>query len=233
MVQENRAIALVNPASPYVEAYKKLQLNIQLSSVDKKIQVIQITSSQASEGKTLTAVNLSAVYAMKNKKVLVVDLDFRKPKVHQVFKLHNEKGIVDVLGDEVSLDDAIIHHESNVDVLLRGNKSPNIELTLESEKLATIFEELRNRYDIIILDCPPTMVVTDASLITKLSDGLVFVVAYNQTKKDAVKDSVKRLKNAGANVLGVVMTQMNKKMGKSYYANGYDYYNAYHEGGND
>ena len=90
MEQENKPINLINPSSHLAEAYKKLQVNIQIASMDKKVQVIQITSSQASEGKTFTAVNLAAVYAAKNKKTIVVDLDFRKPKIHQVFKYHNE-----------------------------------------------------------------------------------------------------------------------------------------------
>ena len=81
MENENKVITLINPSSPYVEAYKKLQLNIQYSSLDKEIKVIEVTSTEANEGKTITAVNLAATYALKNKKAVVIDLDLRKPKV--------------------------------------------------------------------------------------------------------------------------------------------------------
>lgn len=220
---ENQVITLMNPASPFAEAYKKLQVNIQIASMNKNVQVIQITSTQASEGKTDTAINLAAVYALKNKKVIVVDLDFRKPKVHKIFKLHNDNGLVDILAGNSTLEDVLYHHESGIDVLIRGSKPLKIEAILESEKMAEFINSLRNKYDIIILDCPPTVAVTDASLITKLADGLVFVVAYNQAKKDVVKESIKRLKSTGVNVLGVVMSQMEKSMSSTYYY-GYKYY---------
>ena len=232
-MDKNKIISLTNPTSPYVEAYKKLQLNIQYASVDKKIQVIQITSTQANEGKTSTSINLAAVYAMKKKKVIVVDLDLRKPKIHKFFNLHNEKGLVDVLADTVTFEEAVYHHESGVDVLVRGSKAPSIELTLESEKLAQFMESLRKEYDVIILDCPPTIAVTDASLIAKLADGLLFIIEYNNTKKDSVKESVKRLKLAGANIIGVVLGQVKLNMGRSYYANSYYEYYQYREKGGD
>lgn len=239
MEQENKPINLINPSSHLAEAYKKLQVNIQIASMDKKVQVIQITSSQASEGKTFTAVNLAAVYAAKNKKTIVVDLDFRKPKIHQVFKYHNENGIIDILAGNVKFEDAVQHHESGVDVLVRGTKPLKIEVTLESELMEKFINSLREQYDVIILDCPPAMAVTDASLITKLADGLVFVVAYNQAKKEVVKEAIKRMKSTGINMLGVVMSQLEKGNEHSYYGLGYYYYNYSYtetvdsEGGNE
>lgn len=230
MENENKVITLINPSSPYVEAYKKLQLNIQYSSLDKEIKVIEVTSTEANEGKTITAVNLAATYALKNKKAVIIDLDLRKPKIHKIFNIHNENGIVDVVTENIKFEDAIYHHESGVDVLVRGSSTPQIELFLESDKLTNFINELKEKYDAIILDCPPTTVVTDSILISKKSDGIVFVVAYNKVKKDLVKDSVKRLTNIGANVLGVVMTQVEKTMNKKY--SKYTYYSKnYQEGG--
>lgn len=230
MENENKVITLINPSSPYVEAYKKLQLNIQYSSVDKDIKVIEVTSTEANEGKTITSVNLAATYALKNKKVIIVDLDLRKPKIHKIFNRHNENGVVDVVTENVKFEDAIYHHESGVDVLVRGLNTPQIELFLESDKLTNFINELKEKYDVVILDCPPTTVVTDSILISKNSDGIVFVVAYDKVKKDLVKDSIKRLTNVGANVLGVVMTQVEKNANKKY--SKYAYYSkSYQEGG--
>lgn len=230
MENENKIITLMNPSSPYVEEYKKLQLNIQYSSLDKDIKVIEITSTEANEGKTNTAANLAATYALKNKKAIIVDLDLRKPKLHKIFNIHNEIGIVDVVTENASFDDAVYHHESGLDVLTRGSNTPKIELFLESEKLTRFIKELKEKYDAIILDCPPTTVVTDSILISKNADGIVFVVAYNKVKKDTVKDSVKRLSNVGANILGVVMTQGEKVNPKKYAR--YTYYSKnYQEGG--
>ena len=230
MENENKVITLINPSSPYVEAYKKLQLNIQYSSLDKDIKVIEVTSTEANEGKTITAVNLAATYTLKNKKVIIIDLDLRKPKIHKIFNIHNENGIVDVVTENTKFEDAVYHHESGVDVLVRGSNTPQVELFLESEKLANFINELKEKYDAIILDCPPTTVVTDSILISKNTDGIVFVVAYNKVKKDLVKDSIKRLTNVGANVLGVVMTQVEKSMNRKY--SKYTYYSKnYQEGG--
>ena len=230
MENENKVITLINPSSPYVEAYKKLQLNIQYSSLDKEIKVIEVTSTEANEGKTITAVNLAATYALKNKKAVIIDLDLRKPKIHKIFNIHNENGIVDVVTENTKFEDAVYHHESGVDVLVRGSNTPQVELFLESDKLANFINELKEKYDAIILDCPPTTVVTDSILISKITDGIVFVVAYNKVKKDLVKDSIKRLTNVGANVLGVVMTQVEKTMNKKY--SKYTYYSKnYQEGG--
>ena len=230
MENENKVITLINPSSPYVEAYKKLQLNIQYSSLDKEIKVIEVTSTEANEGKTITAVNLAAIYALKNKKAIIVDLDLRKPKIHKIFNIHNENGVVDVVTENVKFEDAIYHHESGVDVLVRGSSTPKIELFLESDKLTNFINELKEKYDAIILDCPPTTMVTDSILISKTTDGIVFVVAYNKVKKDLVKDSIKRLTNIGANVLGVVMSQVEKISNKKY--SKYAYYSKnYQEGG--
>lgn len=230
MESENKVITLINPSSPYVEAYKKLQLNIQYSSLDKDIKVIEVTSTEANEGKTITAVNLAATYTLKNKKAIIIDLDLRKPKIHKIFNIHNENGIVDVVTENTKFEDAVYHHESGVDVLVRGSNTPQVELFLESDKLANFINELKEKYDAIILDCPPTTVVTDSILISKNTDGIVFVVAYNKVKKDLVKDSIKRLTNVGANVLGVVMTQVEKTMNKKY--SKYTYYSKnYQEGG--
>lgn len=230
MENENKVITLINPSSPYVEAYKKLQLNIQYSSLDKDIKVIEVTSTEANEGKTITAVNLAATYTLKNKKAIIIDLDLRKPKIHKIFNIHNENGVVDVVTENIKFEDAVYHHESGVDVLVRGSNTPQVELFLESDKLANFINELKEKYDAIILDCPPTTVVTDSILISKNTDGIVFVVAYNKVKKDLVKDSIKRLTNVGANVLGVVMTQVEKTMNKKY--SKYTYYSKnYQEGG--
>ena len=230
MESENKVITLINPSSPYVEAYKKLQLNIQYSSLDKDIKVIEVTSTEANEGKTITAVNLAATYTLKNKKAIIIDLDLRKPKIHKIFNIHNENGIVDVVTENTKFEDAVYHHESGVDVLVRGSNTPQVELFLESDKLANFINELKEKYDTIILDCPPTTVVTDSILISKNTDGIVFVVAYNKVKKDLVKDSIKRLTNVGANILGVVMTQVEKTMNKKY--SKYTYYSKnYQEGG--
>ena len=242
MGKENKNISILNPSSHLAEAYKKLQVNIQIASMNSKVQVIQITSSESGEGKTFTAVNLASVYSAKNKKVIIVDLDFRKPKVHKAFNIENKLGVVDILLNNASLEDTIQHCEYDVDVLTRGSKVDNIELLLESEGLDSLIKTLREQYEIIILDCPPAMVVTDASIITRLADGLVFVVAYNHSKKDIVKEAVKRIKLTGVKVLGAVLSQVENSPRRSYYA-GYQYYyygsyGSYHEtntneGGNE
>lgn len=194
-----------------LEAFEKLQVNISLASVDKKIQVIQITSSLQDEGKTTVAVNLANSYATKGSKVLLVDLDIRRPKVHRNFNAANENGLVDFASGKIKKDQLIKKTNYNIDIVLTGNKTPYPVKLLESELMRTLIEEARNLYDIIILDTPPVTAVVDPLIVSKYSDGVVFVVEANRTKKQFVRDAITQLENAQANVIGVVLKSVKSR----------------------
>lgn len=198
-----------------VEAFEKLQVNLGFSSVNSKNQVIQITSSVQDEGKTTVAVNLANSYAIKGSKVLVVDLDIRRPKIHRNFNQVNENGVVDYIAGNIKKEDLIKKTTYGIDVVTTGSKTPFPVKILESEKIHELLAEARSIYDYIILDTPPVTAVVDPIVISKYTDVVVFVVQADRAKKNAIKDSLKQLENAGANIAGLVLTSV--KARNSYY----------------
>lgn len=221
-----KIISLLDPKTSYAESFRKLQITLQFAMPDENKKVVQLVSSSAGEGKSLSCMNLACAYAEKGKKVLLVDLDFRKPKVHRGFSLVNENGITDLVAGTIKLEQAIKKTIHEIDIIPRGSAVPNPEIVLESPLLINTIKELKNLYDVIILDCPPVLAVTDALIISKYSDAVVFLVAYKQTKKDEAKNALRLLKEVNANVVGVLMTKVNFKyinIGGYYYSKYYSY----------
>ena len=218
-----RIITVEEPLSLAAESYRRIKTSLEFINVDKQPQVIQFCSSTQGEGKSVTVLNLAATYAEDGKKVIVVDLDFRRPKLHRSFRVENKNGIVDVLGGHIALKDAIIHGDNGIDCLNRGSKAPYPTVVLGSEALVKVFEELRKQYEYIIVDCPPILAVSDAAIISKLCDGCLFVVSQSRTEKAAAKESVKILRSNNVNILGCVFCGISSK-GSSYYNSKYKYY---------
>ena len=218
-----RIITVEEPQSIAAESYRRIKTSLEFANVDKPPHVIQVCSSVQGEGKSVTVLNLAATYAEDGKKVIVVDLDFRRPKLHRSFRVENKNGITDVLANKLQLDDAIIHGPNGIDCLNRGEKVPYPTAILGSETIKDLFNELRNRYDNIIVDCPPILAVSDAAIISKLCDGCVFVVSQSKTEKTAAKESIKILKENGVNILGCVFAGISRR-NSNYYSSKYKYY---------
>ena len=219
-----RIITVEQPLSLAAESYRRIKTSLEFANVDKHPQVIQVCSSMQGEGKSITVLNLAATYAEDGKKVIAVDLDFRRPKLHRAFRQENKNGITDVLAGNVSLEEAIIHGDNGIDCLNRGTKAPYPTALLGSENMSKLFEELRKEYEYIIVDCPPILAVSDAAIISKLCDGCLFVVSQAKTEKAAARESVKILRDNGVNILGVVFANISAKRGNYYYSNKYKYY---------
>ncbi len=205
-----------------IEAFEKLQVNINLASIDQKIKVIQITSSIQDEGKTTVAVNLASSYVQKGEKVLIVDLDLRRPKVHRNLEQSNENGLVDYVSGACKKEELVKHTRFGIDVVLSGPKTPYPVKILESELLQNLLEEAKNTYDVIILDTPPISAVVDPIVVSKYVDGVVFVVQAETTKKSIIKESIQMLENAQATIIGTVLTSVKDKYTK--YGYKYRYY---------
>lgn len=213
MSKKNKVIALrgIVDDEIIVEQFEKLQVNIGLASVDEKIKVIQITSSVQDEGKTTVAVNLANAYAMKGAKVLVIDLDIRRPKIHRNFKQTNDNGIVDYAAGKITKDNLIKRTTYGIDVIFTGNKTPYPVKILESSLIKNLVEDMRNQYDYIIIDTPPVGAVVDPIIVSKLVDTVIFIVQANKTKKPIIKESLKQLELAGVNIAGIVLTNVRLK----------------------
>ena len=219
-----RVITVEEPLSLAAESYRRIKTALEFANVDKHPQVIQVCSSMQGEGKSVTVLNIAATYAEDGKKVIVVDLDFRRPKLHRSFRVENKNGVTDVLAGHLKLEEAIKHGDNGIDCLNRGEKAPYPTAVLGSENMAKLFEELRKQYEYIIVDCPPILAVSDAAIISRLCDGCLFVISQAKTEKAAAKESVKILRENGVNILGVVFDNISAKRGNYYYSNKYKYY---------
>ena len=167
------------------EAYTRLKDNVLYFAVDGKKKVIQVESSTASEGKTTTVSNLAVCLGLSGKKVVVLDMDFRKARLHRSFEIENVDGISDYMVDKITKDEMIKKTKyENVSIINRGSEVTNASVILTSEKLQNLVDELKEEYDFIILDCPPVLLVSDYIHISRFADGVFFVVANGQTKME-------------------------------------------------
>lgn len=161
-------ITLKNPKSPSSEAYRTLRTNIQFSSFDKKAQVVFITSSGPGEGKSTVAANLAVVMAESGSRTILVDCDQRKPRVHKNFNLSNVKGLSNYLAGEADFESCINETSiNNLAIMTSGVRPPNPAELLGSKKMVEFVDSLRQKYDFVILDTPPVLMVTDAQLLSR------------------------------------------------------------------
>lgn len=225
-IDKKNLITFKNPKSPISESYRTLRTNIQFSNIDKAIKTLLITSATPGEGKSTTIANLANTMAQANKKVLLIDCDFRKPTIHKKFQISNLHGLTNILVGEKELGEVINVHEDvdNLHILTSGPIPPNPAELLGSDRMKEILEELKTRYDMILIDTPPVGVVTDAAVLSTNVDGVVLVVAAKQTEIDVVKSAQDLLQKVNANILGVVMNKIDINE-RSYYK--YRYYKYY------
>ena len=146
-----------------------------------------------------------------------MDLDFRKPKIHKIFKTVNTFGIVEYILGECSFEELVKKTEYGVDVFNRGNAASNASVIFMGEKFKALLEKLKCDYDVVLFDCPPVLRVSDYIHLAKLSSGVLFVVSCEKARRSQVKEAVSALKNAGANVMGSAVTFSGKGgLGKNY-----------------
>lgn len=208
---------LLSNKSAFLEAYQKVLVNISFAAVDRDLKVIAVTSSHKGDGKSTTLCNLANCYKQNDKKVVVIDLDLRRSVIHRHYGLPNDVGIVDYVAGDIKLKD-IISTVDGVDVICAGTNTPFPTKILESNKLVELIEELKKTYDVILVDTPPVLVVTDALVISKFIDGYINVVSYGKTKKKDLKETINQLKGINAEIIGAVMTRVKIK-DKTYYYN--------------
>ena len=207
-MKSNEIISLINPKSPVTEAYRTLLTNIEYSSVDKQIQMIAVTSSAPSEGKTTTATNLAVAYSETGKNVLLVDCDLRKPRLHKVFNTSNLIGLTSVLASKSSLNDTVKPVKDGLSILTSGPIPPNPVELIRSNMMEQLINTLRDLFDVVIFDTPPVGLVTDAAIISSKLDGVVLVVASGKSQIEATLRAKENLQNVNANLLGAFVTMI-------------------------
>jgi capsular exopolysaccharide synthesis family protein len=189
--------------------------------VDKNIQTILVTSSTPGEGKTTTLLNLATAMAQNGEKVLVIDCDMRKSRVHKALEISNKKGLADYLLSSEDLKSYIqTIPELQLDVITSGHIPTNPSELLHSKKMINCLLNLKSEYDYIFLDTPPVLPVTDAVVIGSYIDGVVLVVSSGNVEIDLAKKAKEALISVGANILGVVLNRIpvdDPKTYQSYY----------------
>ena len=216
-----------NPKSPVSEAYRTIRTNIQFAGVDKAMKTIVFTSTAQDEGKSTVVANLGIVMAQAGQKVVIMDCDFRNPTQHRLFKLQN-KGLSNciAIGKDV-LEIVQSSGTPGLDILTSGPVAPNPSEILASNRMKTVIEELKEKYDYVLIDTPPVLPVTDSSVIGSIADGTILLTAWNQITPAMAKEAKTRLEQAGAKILGVVLNKV-EVASKGYgYGYGYGYYYYY------
>ncbi|MHC1682821.1 MAG: CpsD/CapB family tyrosine-protein kinase [Clostridiaceae bacterium] len=223
----SRLITYLQPKSPISEAYRTLRTNIQFSSIDRKIKVIAITSSELSEGKSTILSNLAVTIAQSGKKVLILDCDLRKPSIHKIFRITNNIGFINVLSENLDVTDVItnIKEVDGLSVLTSGIIPPNPSEVLDSKKAKDLIEELKESFDIILIDTPPVSVVTDASILSSYVDGVIIIASYGETDINVARETKLVLDKVNAPFLGVVLNKV--PVSKRNFLGGYYY--RYHK----
>ena len=192
------------------ESFNRLKDNI-LHFGAKGNKVVQVEASISGEGKTTLVSNLAVSLAYNGKKVVVIDFDFRNPCISKVFGVNEECGVGDYVLEDVPADSVIKHSEYGVDVITRGKVVYNSSYVLDSKKTEELIEVLKEKYDFILLDCPPVLLMSDYMHIAKYSDGILYTVSANNVKRTAVRESLILLSKLDVPFIGSVMTGVNPK----------------------
>lgn len=214
-----------NPRSVFTEMFRVIRTRVEFIVQRKKNIMLMVTSSESGDGKTYFSINLAGVYAMASKRVLLVDLDIRKPSIHGRFNIKPSYGITNYLVGQATLDDVIMHiPELEYDFLPGGTVPPNAGELIRSEKLIEMFAELRTRYDFIIVDTSPIGIVADAYAVAHLSDINLFVVRSGKTSKSHFAKIAKQIKSDRVVAYCVLNDVLNEEGRYSrYYSKKYGY----------
>jgi polysaccharide biosynthesis transport protein len=226
--EPGKPITESHPRSPVSEAFRTLRTNVQYTSVDRPLNTLLVTSSDSSEGKTTVAVNLSVVLAQGGNRVTLIDADMRHPSIHKRLDNPNRAGLSSlfVQGNETLNGSVQKTRIENLALVTAGDMPPNPSELLGSQKMNQILTQLKGISDILIIDSPPIMAVTDAAILGPKVDGVLLIVEPGKTRLAAARHTVEQMQRVGANLLGVVLNNLD--MGSARYGYRYYYYKGYH-----
>lgn len=207
-VRKNPVLPDAQGQSIHAEAIRQLRTNLQYVDIDKPVQVLVVTSAVAGEGKSALSANLAASFARAaGRSVVVIEADLRRPQLSAYLDLEREVGLTSVLTGRVSLEDALQPWGAHgLTVLASGPLPPNPAELVESTAMTTLLNRLRDMFDLVIIDTPPLLPVTDGAVLARKADGAVLVVRYGKTARNQVATAMRSMLSVDARVLGTVLT---------------------------
>lgn len=217
-------LVLNNPKSPVAEAFRQIRTNLNFISPDRPIETILVTSSGPAEGKSMVLANLAIAMVQNGKKVIVIDADLRKPMQHKFYEMANFNGLSNILTGEIDFATGL--RETGIEglrLISAGQVPPNPAELLGSRKMEEVLVQAKAEADLVFIDTPPVVAVTDAAVLASKVDGTLLIVASHQTEQEILKKAKELLVNARANILGVIL---NKHPVHQY--NKYQYYYNYY-----
>jgi capsular exopolysaccharide synthesis family protein len=229
--QASVALTLVErPKSTLAEAYRSLGTSVLLSAAPKPPVTLLVTSSQPNEGKTCTTLNLAQVLAQRKERVLIIDCDMRKGSIAKLLGLPIDKGLSTLLTGGHTFSEVVWQYEPEPGLwaMPAGPVPPNPAELLASPKMAELVAKAAQEFDQVIIDSPPVLPVTDATILSTLVEGVVLVAASGSTPRGALVRTCKILESAGAHILGTVLNKLDLR-NQGYYG-GYGYYYYYYKG---
>ena len=218
------------PQSNSAEAFRTVRAAIVLSNQGNEIQILAVTSTVPSEGKSLVASNHAIVTAQTGAKTLLVDCDLRRPSVHKAFQIQSPKGLTSYLQGKVDSIESIAHDTEvpNLDIICCGAVPNNPSELAGSQRMLDFVNEIREKYEKVIFDCPPVSAVSDPLIIASMADGTVFVNKFNKIRREHARKTVQRVQDAGINIIGVAINDLDFEGKDSYYYSYYYYQNRYY-----
>jgi len=217
-------VVAAQPLSPIAEAFRVLCTNIRFSSVDRPLRTLLVTSPGALEGKSITVANLAVAMVQVGLKVVVVDADLRRPRLHQLFDLDLGEGLIGSLLEEHTDGRLQPVQWEGLRVLPAGELLPNPAKWLGSQRMQKLLAELAQQVDMVLIDSPPVLSVTDAAVLAQGVDGVLLVLEAGHTRREAARRAVESLRQVGANLVGVVLNAVPTYNGSYYY---YSYHETY------
>jgi tyrosine-protein kinase Etk/Wzc len=232
-----RLITHADPRSPVAEAYRSMRTNLAFARAQQSPQAIVVASPGPADGKSTTVANLAITFAQQGQRTLLIDADLRRAVLDKAFGVARSPGLTEVIIGESTLEQ-VIHDTTvpNLSIVASGRFPPNPAELLGSSRMQEILHEAKARFDVVLLDSPPLLAVTDAAVLATMVDGVVLVIRTERTKRDAVRRALGHVRSVRGRLLGVVLNDVDMRSGAYYGSYGHYYYSYYgHErrGGGD
>ncbi len=223
---EDALITIKHPRSPTAEEYRTLRTNLRYAGIENPGGALLVTSANPGEGKTTTAANLAIAIAQSGKRVVLVEADMRRPSLHRLFNLKGDKGLSTLFLEDAPLLEEVLQPTDveGLSLLSAGEQPPNPAEMLESKRMTNLLNTLREQSDMVVLDSPPLLVVTDANILASRCSGAILVVDSGRTRTEAARRVTEALTRSQVKILGIVLNRMSGRRGGYY--NNYYYYSS-------